>query len=279
MARAATPGQLQAAASDFDRARFLEPRWVDLCMGEGRIWLALDEPQLTLDAWAEALRRAGPDAPGYFEQMLSAGWKKLGVRAGLAQLAQTNPEFLVAWLDRADRLEFDIETARLLERDPGLQTLSPAQRRRLFAAWFRGGDRDQWLALMAAHPEWQEEAWPWIAQHYAQRQDHERAWRFVQRYATPPALPQLSSGHSMAELERGFHFHPEDLQQGLALYAALRNLRQTDEALATLLALDAIAGRPAYVSWLEAELWAEKGDWQKAWEAWQRYSAAVKGSG
>jgi O-antigen ligase len=273
VARAAAPGGTQAAVDDFDRARFLEPQWVELCLSEGRVWLALDEPALTLDAWSEALRRAGPEAAGLFPQLLAAGWKKLAVRAGLAGLAQTNADYLVAYLEYASGLDFDVEANRLLERDPELRTLSAAQRRRLLDAWFRRGDRDAWLGLLMAHPEWQEDAWLGLAHHCAQRQNFERAWQFVRRYGPVPVLPQIVSGKSLAELERGFHFHPEDLQEGLAFFTALRQQRQLDEALATLQAVDRLPGRPDYVPWLEAELWAEKREWAKAWEAWQRYYA------
>ena len=276
VAHAGTPGGVPAAAADFDTARFLEPRWALLCLNEGKVWLALDEPQLTIEAWAEALRRAGADAPGYYEQMLTAGGKKLGVRAGLAQLAQSHPNLLNAYLERTGGLDFALMAERFLERDPTLASLSGPQRRGFFGTWFRNGDRARLIALMVAHPEWQEEAWPWLARHYAEKQDYERAWRFVERYGPVPALPKIVTGHSLAELERGFHLHPDDVQAGLALYTALRKLRQNDEALATLRAVSGIAGRPNYVPYLEAMLWAEKEEWGKAWEAWGRYFATVK---
>ena len=277
LARAATPGRLQAAASDFDTARFLEPRWVDLCLGEGRIWLAVDEPQLALDAFIEALRRAGDRAPEFFDQMLAMSRKKFEVRMGLARIAERHPPFLVIWLEQSGGLDFQLPVERLLERDPELNTLNGPQRKRLFTAWYRAGDRGRLIELLIAHPEWQEDAWPWIARYYASRGDQERAWHFVQRYATPPTLPHLNSAQSLAELERGFHFHPDDFQKGLELYSALRKLRQTDEALATLRAVESIPGSPRYLPWLEAELWAEKREWARAWAAYERFRDATGG--
>ncbi len=276
VARAATPEGRLAAMADFDTARFLEPRSLWLCFNEGKIWLALDEPDLTVEAWVEALRRAGPQAPGLYEQMVGMSTRKLAVRAGLARLAETDAELLVRFLGASSGLEFNGTVARLRERDPALETLSRPQRKRLFDAWYRGGDRDDFLAAAVTHPEWQEDMWLGLARHYAQQKDYERAWRFVERFAPAPTLPHFDSGQSLAELERAFHFHPDDYQAGLALYAALRSLRQNDEALSTLRTVNAIPGRPNYGPYLESVLWAEKGEWTKAWEAWQRYANAVK---
>ncbi|MGB8169220.1 MAG: O-antigen ligase family protein, partial [Chthoniobacteraceae bacterium] len=276
VAHAASANGKQAAVADFDRARFLEPRSMWLCLNEGKVWLALDEPELTVEAWVEALRRAGPDAPGLFDHMLGMTAKKPAIRAGLARIAETKAELLLRYLDGSSGLEFNAAVARLRQRDPLLEALSHPQRKRLFDAWSRNGDRDELVAAAVAHPEWQVDAWLGLARHYALKQDYERAWRFVERYQPAPTLPHLESAKSLAELERAFHFHPDDFRAGLGLYDTLRRLRQNDEALATLQAVDAIPGRPAYVAYLQAVLWAEMGEWARAWETWVRYSSAAQ---
>ena len=276
VAHAATPEHLQDAATDFDRARFLNPRSAEICLNEGRIWLALHQPEQTIESWVEALRRAGPEAPPFFVQMLALGWSKLDVRAGLARIAESGPEFFLPYLEWAQGLEFTLAATRFLERDPTLATLSHPQRQRFFNAWFRNGDREQLVAIAVAHPDWQEDAWLGLARHYAEKKDFARAWSFVERYNTPPVLPHLVPAQSLAELEREFHLHPENFQAGLGLYTALRHLRQNDEALTTLQAVNAIPGRPDYVAYVLAALLAEKGDWEHAWAAWESYARAVK---
>ena len=198
------------------------------------------------------------------------------MRAGLAQLAQSNPNLIITYLDRASGLDFDLMVARFIERDPTLAAFSRVERSRFFGTWYRNGDREQLISQSAAHPEWLPDAWLWLARHYADRQDYRRAWEFVARYGPVPALPQIASGHSLAELEREFHLHPDDFQAGLALYTALRKLRQNDEALSTLVAVSKIAGRPDYVPYLAAIHWAEKEEWSHAWHSWLRYFEKVK---
>jgi O-antigen ligase len=276
VAHAGTPDQLQEAAADFDIARFLQPRAAEICFKEGLVWLALDQPQQTIEAWVEALRRAGPEGPSYYSRMISSGWSRLSVRAGLAQVAETNATYLLEYLDRATGLEFAQAAHRFLDRDPTLAKLSQPQRQRFFAAWFRNGDRTEFIQMAVAHPDWQEDSWPGLAEHYARKGDFERAWRFIERYAPTPALPHISPAQSLAELERGFRLHPDDFQLGLALYFALRQLRQNDEALTTLKAVEAIPGRPDYVPFLEALLRAEIGDWEHDWDAWQKFRAAKR---
>jgi hypothetical protein len=85
-----------------------------------------------------------------------------------------------------------------------------------------------------------------------------------------PVLPVLTTGKSVAELERGFKIKG-DLLDGVGLVINLRNLRQNEEALATLKELGKMPGRPVYLGYLEAKMRAEREEWKLAWEAWERY--------
>jgi hypothetical protein len=76
-----------------------------------------------------------------------------------------------------------------------------------------------------------------------------------------------------SDLEREGALHPEDLRVGLALYAAQVKDGSTDEALATLRRLKQGEGRPRYLSFMEAELFAGRGAWKEAWAAWEEFIA------
>src|SRR6202011_204522 len=64
---------------------------------------------------------------------------------------------------------------------------------------------------------------------------------------------------------------PSNLNAGLALYFAQMREGCVDDALTTQQSLAEVRGRPKYLACMEAELWAHKGEWPKAWTAWQRY--------
>ena len=271
-AEAVSHSSTQSAVRDFAIARHLEPHWVESCFTEGRIWLDLGEPERAFDAWAETLRRAPEIAPTRYGQMLDAARANVFLRAALVKLGQTNRDYLPILLQHADRLESDLEIGALLTEDPALEAFTRAQRKSLFAAWFQRGDRSQLTRSLLAHPEWLEDGWPWLAQNYADAKNYEAAYGIVRKFAASPSIPAPGAESPRNALERKFFYHPEDFQNGLALYFSQQKLGETDAALTTLRALKKIPEHPAYVSRLEADLWAEKGDWEKAWNAWQQFS-------
>ena len=266
-------GDLEEAARAFDRARLLQPRYAQMTMSEGGFWLDLDELPMVVNSWQETLRRAGPRAPEFFQQMLYRTGRRTEMRRELAAMARPDPALRVIWLTNADPLDFQLEAAALVEEDPALERLNEAQRRELFAAWARLGDQAALVELIRAHPEWMADAWRGLAGYYARRGDYERAWRFAVEYGPRPEVPLITTGKSVAELERGFILQ-QNVLDGLALFQNLRRLRQNEEALTTLLALKKLDGRPDYTPYVEAELRAERKEWQLAWEAWSRFEAA-----
>jgi len=68
---------------------------------------------------------------------------------------------------------------------------------------------------------------------------------------------------------------PTDVNAGLALYSAQMREGESDQALATLQALVLLPGRPLYVFYLEAQLWAKKGEWEKAWKALEQFEPLI----
>ena len=278
-AEAASHSTTAQAARDFEIARYLEPHWADSCLSEGGIWLALDEPERAVEAWQEALRRDPENAPPRYARMLDDARGNFPLRAALAKLAPSSRELLLVLLQTADRLESGLEIGALLTEDPGLTSFTPAQRKALFEAWYQRGDRSQLTLALLDHPAWQEDGWPWLARNYADAKNYEAAWAVVRKSAPRPLLPAPAAETPRSKLERTFFYHPEDFQNGLALYFSQKKSGETDAALATVGALQKIAERPAYVAWLEAELWAEKGEWEKAWRAWQQFTSPNRTAG
>lgn len=262
---------LREALADFRRARFLEPSSYALPFEEGNAWLGW-QPTLALTAWREALLRPGADEARLFEKMLDAALDyDIKTLDGLGEVAAARPELTLLYFKRVSPAQFDETMRRVLARDPSLQTFSPSQKRELFALWSRQNPINPMLRALDAHPEWLEFAWAGVARDRASRGEFENAWKLVRQYARPPALPKFApTDIPIPELERKVYATPGDYAAAYALYRAQVAAGKGEDALATLRHVTEQPGAPAYFDFLEAEAWAEKEEWERAWRAWEK---------
>jgi hypothetical protein len=265
---------LENVVNDFQLARFLQPNWVNVCMDEGSLWLAMDQPDLCAEAWAEALRRARGNGPVFFKQMLDASRSNPAVRDALRNAARLDPNYLLVFLDSATRAETETEISIFLIADPELSSLSAGQRKRFFSIWWQRGNKTSLAEGVLAHESWQAEAWSFLAEYFAEAKDYERAWATAMRFAKAPAIPQMPPGKPLADLEREFFFGSDDFLKGFAFCAAQIRQGRIDEALATIRELKKIRNHPRYISYLEAELCGQQKQWERAWMAWREFAGS-----
>ena len=266
------PGKLTEATADFQVARALEPHLVKLCFDEGHVWLEVNQPDLCVDAWLEALRRSNYDQ-GIFNQMMSQSSDVPLVREALRVAAQDHLECLLVFLDYATLDEAKQTLTNLMTSDPDLHAWNENQRQRLFRKWWDHGDRVDLIARLANHRDWQNTGWPYLAQSYADQKDFQQAWDIVSFHAPAPAIPILPSTDALPDLERTFYSSPDDLAAGITLLLSEIKQGKPDDALATLHTLENIPQHPKYLFYLEAQERAEKQQFELAWNAWQTYSA------
>jgi tetratricopeptide (TPR) repeat protein len=259
------------AAWDFATARFLEPHWAALCFEEGRAWIDAERPDLALDAWTEALRRAGDKGPALYGRMLDWAGYRLGMRAGLSKLSRSNPDYFLVYLNHADRLESDLLISQLVEKEPKLESFSSAQRKTLFSIWFRQGDHETLLSKLLENPDWQNEGWRTLAMLYAEAKNYRRACELARDSTPRPTMPKIIIKKTEADLERAFRIRPDDIDTGLQLYTVQVSLGKTREALETLQTLQSIPKHPAYLDFIETELHEEYEEWELSWKAWLRF--------
>jgi hypothetical protein len=169
--------------------------------------------------------------------------------------------------------EFRMELDLLLAGDPDLTRLSPERRSLLFQLWAQKGDPEALVQTLLSHPQWQKDQWRFLSQYYASANNYQLAYETARRFAGKPALPTLRLNGARSDFEREALLHPDDLSIGLALYGAQMKDGNIDEALATLRRLKQGDGRPRYLSFMEAELFASRGAWKEAWAAWQEFVA------
>ncbi len=277
LARAIAEVELQQnknAVDDFSRARFLEPSAYDVPLAEGNAWLPY-RPVLAVTAWREALRRAGPLRPQVYASMLSdASLKNSEVTSALEEIALNEHDLILPYLNRVSDASFNRVLAQLLGKDPNLQSFSETEKLALFASWSERGDPEEISRIVEQHPDWLRYAWASIARYKAGQKDFRAAYQLTQQYGEPVALPLVAANLSLQDLQKHFHDAPYNDGLGYELYRAQMQNGRVDDALLTARHFSQQRNSPAYFHFLEAKCWAEKQDWQRAWNAWQEFQAA-----
>jgi O-antigen ligase/tetratricopeptide (TPR) repeat protein len=246
------------AIDDFRRARYLEPSSVEVPFQEGTVW-------------REALRRAGSRRAEFFGYMLSLATQySPEVLRRLEEFGPAQPDLALVYLERASSPRFNPILHRVLEYDPNLQTFSSEEKIRLFSLWAQHGDPDELSRTIETHPEWLQQAWLALAKYHASKGDFRSAFELARRFGTPPTLPQITVDTSLEDLRRNLAANPDNHATGFALYRRQMEQGREDDALLTVRHFTDQKNCPPYFFFLEAEGWAAKEDWERAWRAWDK---------
>jgi O-antigen ligase len=269
--------QTTNAVDDFRRARFLEPMAYEVPLAEGNAWLPY-RPMLAVTAWREALRRAGTLRPEVYANMLSdASLRSPEVSPFLEAIGLSEHDLALPYLDRLSDASFNRALMQLLRNDPNLRSFSETEKLALFAVWSERGDPEEISRAVEQRPEWLGYAWLGMAKYKASKNDFRAAYELTQRYGEPVALPRVATNLSLQDLEKRFAGVPNDYGIGYELYRAQMQNGRVDGALLTTRHFSERPNSPAYFHFLEAQCWAEKQDWERAWNAWQAFHAAQVG--
>ena len=262
------------ALDDFRRARFLEPSAYEVPLAEGNAWLH-SQPFLAATAWREALRRAGPLRPTVYSSMLTrASLRSPEVSQILEAVGLSEHDLALPYLSRITGEPFRHALAEVLRNDPNLQSFTETEKIALFALWSERGDPAELSEAVRQHPDWLNYAWLGLAKHHASQGDFRAAYELTQRYGDPVALPRAAADSSLEELEKRFHAAPDNYGAGYALYRAQMQKGRIDDALLTARHFSERPNSPTYFHFLEAQCWAEKQNWERAWNAWQAFQLA-----
>jgi O-antigen ligase len=277
LARAVAEVELQQttnAVGDFGRARFLEPTAYEVPLAEGNAWLPY-RPVLAVTAWREALRRARTLRPQVYAGMLGdASLKDSGVSSTLEAIGLSEHDLVLPYLNRISNASFNRVLAQLLKNDPNLQSFSETEKLALFALWSERGDPEEISRAVEQHPDWLRYAWLGIAKYKAGKKDFRAAYELTQRYGEPVALPRVATNLSLQDLQKRFQDAPYNSGTGYELYRAHMDNGRVDDALLIIRHFTERPNSPAYFHFLEAQCWAEKQHWERAWNAWQQFQAA-----
>ena len=277
IAEAASNKSPSAALADFRRARFLEPNAYEVAFTEGRIWLPTN-PALALTAWREALRRAGAKREEAYSFMLgTAANVNPSVRVAMEAWTAGQPALALVYMEGllpVDRFNEFLQRFRTETSD--FTTLTPDQKEKLFSIWAKWGKIEELAREVELHPVWLDFAWREVAKFRASQKDFRAAFQLTRAHVTPPELPSIRNSVSLDQLQKNFYSHPDDYSAGFALAHEQLAQGKTDDALGTIRHFTQARDCPAYFHFLEAEGWAARGDWERAWTAWQSFEAGAK---
>ncbi len=269
-----TEKQPDTALDDFRRARFLEPNGFELPLAEGNAWLP-SQPILAVTAWREALRRAGSRRAEIFSIMLTnASNQNPEVSRMMEEIGLPQHDLILPYLNQVSGIAFTHGVEKLLRTDPNLRTFTATEKLAFFALWSERGDLAELWRQTKEHPSWIPDAWLGLAKYYAGQNDFRAAYELTQRYGEAVALPRVAANSSLEELQNRFYAAPDNYAIGYALYRAQIQRGRTDDALVTARHFSERPHSPAYFHLLEAQCWAAKENWERAWSAWQSFQAA-----
>jgi tetratricopeptide (TPR) repeat protein len=262
------------AADDFRRARFLEPNAYEVPFQEGSVWVSANQPQLALTAWREALRRAGTQRADVYRAMLTlASRSSPRVHDGLQELGIVHHDLALVFLEVSGGAPFMSAVQRFLDHDPTLQTMTPTEKVTLFKYWAERGDAAELARAAEKHPDWMPHAWRGLAKYQATQKNFRGAMELVRRYGESPALPAAAQNSSIDQLRQALHANPDSYGLGFQLYHEQMQQGLVDEALVTIRHFTDLPGAPHYFHFLEAEAWAAREDWERAWKAREKFEA------
>jgi tetratricopeptide (TPR) repeat protein len=257
---------------DFAAARYLLPNWPQIYVKEGLVWLQVGEPDLAFDIWEEGMKRWPDNAPALYAQIFDLIKDDADLRDRWRQLGHIDRRCLPILLGSVNNMEFELELERLFSEDPELLSFTPAELNTFFHVWYEHGDKLRLAETLQQHPDWQKIAWRDLAHAYADYRDYRQAYETVVRFAPAPGLPDIDSRESIELLATRFKAGGGTEQEGLILARAEAERGEIDDALTILQILSTKPGASRYLYHFEGELWARKGEWQKAWQAMSKYA-------
>ena len=259
------------ALNDFRRARFLEPNAYQVPFQEGVAWLG-SQPVLAFTAWREALRRAGEQRTEVYGRMLGlAGRHNPRVYQSLEEFGMAHHDLALIFLQQTGGAGFMAALQRFVDHDPRLETFTAEEKLIFFKAWAERGDAAELAKAVETHPEWMSDAWRGVAKYHASQNDFRKAYEITRRYGGSPPLPPVAEGASIDQLRQALHATPDNYGLGFQLYQEQMRQGLADEALVTVRHFTELPGAPRYFNFLEAEAWAAKENWERAWKARQKF--------
>ena len=265
-------GDLEAAAADFGRARFVEPTLGVVVLEEGFAWVPYDTTR-ALAAWREVFSRKFEAREGVYSRMLAAVEGDRDLLAGLSELSELDLEFRVEFLQFLSGDDLMRELRRERESDPNLSAYTLGQRSAILEKWIHAGDKQAAEGFLrdnesSLNRPW----WLWSLLRKEQAQ-FEEAVNYIRGAIAPPDLPEVTlKGLPLDRLKREFAISPDDMVKGTDLlrsYIEQGNFQEIRDVTEMMIA--AKKDVPKYVTYWHAESYYHLRDYIESWFQYERY--------
>lgn len=264
-------GDVREAASDFERARFVEPISGLVAFEEGLAWMDRDVER-AMAAWEIALSRELEDADAIFAEMLSYTDTSSNILNGVARLSELSPNFRSALLNHLRGIDFMRELGRELDVDPGLSHFNARQRSAIVENWIEHGDFDSARDFLSEHADQLENAW-WLQSLIHKNQaDFRQAVDSIRDSLEPSEmLASAVEDASLVRVSRQFAVQPSDTAKGLALLAAYLKKEDYNQALPVIDALLDTAEPHDSLHYWRAESLYHVNEYIESWFAFEKF--------
>ena len=263
-------GDIDAAGTDFDRARFLEPSAQEVAYYEGLSWLSVS-PSRAYDAWSEALKREARNREGMYENMRIAILGHKNFNPYFRKLTLQDRDFRYYYFGAITDADFSKEMDWETTHGPKLEEFTEKEQIALIQRWVKSGGGEPARVFLESQPELLESVPALNAEIYAWRGDYDKASLLLLNTEQEISVPEVSEFRRPKELVRVFQKNPSDLWVGVSLFRYYLELEEYEEALSVLGKLKRQGTQPLFVYYWIARLYTNSGQYQEAWAAWGKY--------
>ena len=209
-------GDQEAAATDFKRARFVEPILGVVSYEEGIAWLPIN-PGRVFSAWRETLFREMENMDSTFDRMLEQAASR-DVREEMARLSEINPHFRTRYIISLKGGALISEISYELSKDPSLSFFDRAQRSRIVENWLNNGDLSSANVFLAEYGESLNNNWWLRSLSLYKQEDFRAASDLIRKSIDAPDLPEIQKDEvELARLLRGHGVNSNDTAKSTAL--------------------------------------------------------------
>lgn len=260
------------AENDFKRALLVEPNLVSPAYEEGKAWFGYLGSKAEL-AWAEALRRAGPEASGLFERMVQRGKGNAFQAPVLLSLSRLDREYAVGYLEQVGKAGFLEELGRYLESDPALAQFDRRQRTRIMLCWVWSGEFRESGRYMEQYASSLNMAWYLQSYIFQNEARFDEALELLHAGLTEPRLPEAETDPTkIALLERELAGMPRNYGVGLQLLSVRIEQKDFFGGLRLVNELLEYNDAPMELFYWQAELYSQLGNSVESWLSLENYA-------